>query len=163
MHEQHPQNLPWLDRLTAHIPGYGGYQVRGQRRAAERALRDAIAARLDRLKAHIDESIRSCVDRGALTEINALERLQRHMGRLSERIRAAGSGTDDFYSKEELSADKANPIYAIDLVLFEKADAVALVFDGFDSSHDGLAHVEECLNDIEKSLDERASLIQGIR
>jgi hypothetical protein len=163
MHEQQPQNLPWLDRLTTHIPGYGGYQVRGQRRAAERALRDAIAARLDRLKAHIDESIRQCVDRGALTEISALEGLQRHMGRLAERIRAAGSGTDHFYSTEELSADKANPIYAIDLALFEKADVVARVFDGADTTHDRLAHVKECLNDIGKTLDERAMLIQGIR
>lgn len=163
MHEQHPQNLPWLDRLTAHIPGYGGYQVRGQRRAADHALRDAVASRLDRLKSHVDDSIRSCVDRGALTEINALERLQRHMARVADRVRSAGSGTDDFYSTDELSADKANPLYAIDLALFEKADTVARLFDGFDGSHDGLARVEECLNDIEKTLDERASLMHGIR
>jgi hypothetical protein len=163
MHEQHPQNLPLLDRLTTHIPGYGGYQVRGQRRAAERALRDAVASRLDRLKVHIDESIRACVDRNALTEINALERIQRHIGRLAERVRAAGSGTDDFYSTAELNTDKANPIYAIDLTLFEQADNVARVFDQIDPAHDRLAHVEECLNDFEKTLDERALLIQGIR
>lgn len=163
MHEHHPHNLPLLDRLTAHIPGYGGYQVRGHRRAAERALRDAVASRLDRLKTNIDGAIRSCIDRNALTEINALERIQRHLGRLAERTRAAGSGTDDFYTTEELSAQKANPIYAIDLDLFEQADEVSRVFEREDPEHNRLAHVEECLNTFERKLDERASLIQGIR
>jgi hypothetical protein len=76
MHEQTPRNLPWLDRLAVHIPGYGGYLERGNRRAADRALRDAIAHRLGTARANLEKAVRACLERdalGILPEIQGLE------------------------------------------------------------------------------------------
>src|SRR4051794_5902984 len=102
MHENTPPNLPWLDRLAMSIPGYGGYLQRAQRRSADPALRDAIAPTPWAAHRQIELATRQCVDRNALSEIGALERVGRHLDRVMDRVRSAGSGDDSFYRADEL-------------------------------------------------------------
>jgi hypothetical protein len=162
MHEHPHRNLPWLDRLTIAIPGYGGYQERANRRAADRALRDAIATRLGGVRVGLERLIHACVDRGALTEVSALERVERHLDRLIQRVRSAGSGTDAFYGAGALDSTKADALHAQDLALYEHALDLARRLVLPDTSHDFLAHVEADLAAFEQKLDERALFLQGI-
>jgi hypothetical protein len=162
MHEQTPKNLPWLDRLAAYVPGYGGYLTRANRRAADRALRDAIAGRLATFRSTLEEAIRQCVDKGALTEINALERLRTRLDHVADRLRSAGSGTDSFYSAGDLDSAKAESLHGKDMALFERADALARHFDRPDFDHDRLASLRADLDEFEHKLDERALSLQGI-
>jgi hypothetical protein len=162
MHERHHRNLPWLDRLTIAIPGYGGYQDRADRRAADRALRDAIAARLGGVRVGLERLIHACVDRGALTEVNSLERVERHPDHLIQRVRSAGSGTDAFYGAGTLDSSKVDTLHALDLALYERALDLARQLVLPDTSHDFLAHVEADLAAFEEKLDERALFLQGI-
>lgn len=194
MHEQRPRNLPWLDRLAVHIPGYGGYLDRGNRRAADRALRDAIAKRLGEVRTRLEKAIRTCIERDQLgivpemqaleqegtpplkeinaqarerhqllTEASALERVERHLDRVIERVRSAGSGTDSFYTTPHIDEQKADSLHAFDLDLFERAEALVGLFDAPNAEHNFLASLESELSDFEKKLDERALLLQGIR
>jgi hypothetical protein len=162
MHEHHHRNLPWLDRLTIAIPGYGGYQERANRRAADRALRDAIATRLGSVRVGLERLIHACVDRGALTEVNSLERVERHLDRLIQRVRSAGSGTDAFYEAATLDKSKVDTLHALDHILYERALDLARRLVLPDTSHDFLAHVEADLAAFEQQLDERALMLQGI-
>jgi hypothetical protein len=163
MHDQQPRNLPWLDRLTAHLPGYGGYQDRANRRAADQALRDAIAGRLTDFKRQAERAMKECIQREALTECNALERMLQHAERLARRLHSAGSGTDAFYGAGHLPAEKADPLHAVDLALFERADALSKRFEEPDVDHNRLAVIEADLEEFERKLDERALMLQGIR
>jgi hypothetical protein len=162
-HQQTPKNLPWLDRLTVRIPGYGGYLDRANRRADDRMLREAVARRLAEGRARIDEAIRQCVDRGALSEINALERIQKHVDRVVERLRAAGSGTDEFWQAGHFEVGKADPLQALDLTLFDRADAFIADFDAPDLDHNRLVKLEADLLEFDRKLDERALTLQKIR
>jgi hypothetical protein len=162
MHDQKPRNLPWLDRLTAYIPGYGGYQDRANRRAADQALRDAIAARLGSFRSEVERAMRECINREALTELNALERIQRHVDRIASRLHSAGSGTDAFYRAADLAADKADSLHAVDLALFDRADGLSKRFEEPDTHHNRLALIEKDLDEFERKLDERALMLQGI-
>lgn len=159
--EQHPSDLPWLDRLAIRIPGYGGYARRANRRSADQALRDAIAHRLAGLRTNLEEAIRQCLDRGALTEIGALERVAAHLDRVAARVHSAGSGTDAFYGADDLDASKSDPLHALDLALFDRADALAARFHA--PGPDLLAQTEADLEAFEEKLDERTLLLQGIR
>jgi hypothetical protein len=194
MNERTPRNLPWLEQLAIHIPGYGGYLDRGNRRAADRALRDTVAQRLGVARGKVQELIRTCLTRDrsgpssnltgleqmradlagqadsvealrrqSLSEVGALERVERHMDRVAERLRAAGSGTDDFYSAANLKPSEADALHAFDMALFERAQAIVDRFDAPNVNHDFLADLEADLNQFEKKLDERVMLLQGIR
>ncbi|HEV3122317.1 MAG TPA: hypothetical protein VGY53_10455 [Isosphaeraceae bacterium] len=194
MNEHTPRNLPWLEQLAIHIPGYGSYLDRGNRRAADRALRDTIAQRLGLARDKIQELIRSYMSRDPsgpsgslkgmepletnlagmmdpaeamhrqkLSEVGVLERIERHIDRAAQRLRAAGSGTDNFYSAPDLQASEADTLHAFDLALFERALAILDRFDAPDVNHDFLAELEADIYQFEKKLDERALLLQGIR
>ena len=163
MHEQTPRNLPWLDRLAAKLPGYGGYAKRAERRKADQVLRDAVADKLNGLKRRLEEAVRQCIDRGALTEINALERAEKHIERIVNRLHSAGSGSNDFYAADDLNPNKTDALYALDLALFDRADELERLFDAPDEHHDRMARIEAALNDFEAKLDERARLLLGIR
>jgi hypothetical protein len=163
MHEQKPRNLPWLDRLTAVIPGYGGYQTRANRRAADRALRDAIATRLTGFKTKVEQAVQDCIRHGALTEIAALERVLNRLDRIIGRVRSAGSGTDEFYSASDLESAKADPLHAADVALFDRAVELQQHFELPDFHHDRLPRIDSELDELERKLDERALLLQGIR
>jgi hypothetical protein len=163
MPEQTPRTLPWLERLALYIPGYGGYLDRGNRRSADKALRDAIAGKLGGLRKGIEGAIRACIDRGALSEINALERSRQQVDRIASRLQSAGSGTDDFYGAGALDAAKADPLHALDHQLYTRSEDLAAWFDRKDDSPDLLANLEAGLDEFEKKLDERALLLQGIR
>jgi hypothetical protein len=194
MNERTPRNLPWLEQMAIHIPGYGGYLDRGNRRAADRALRDAIAQRLDVARSKLQGLIRSSLNRDRsgssaslkgseqlgtnfageldpaealhrqrLSEVATLERIERHLDRVAQRLRAAGSGTDDFYSAGNLKPSEADTLHAFDMALFERAQEIVDRFDAPDLHHDFLADLETDINQFEKKLDERAMLLQGIR
>jgi hypothetical protein len=180
--------------MAIHIPGFGGYLDRGNRRAADRALRDAVAQRLGVARARVQRLIQATLTRApvppstalgglqhmgthpesvgdvleaqkryALSEVSALERLDRHIDRVAERLRAAGSGTDAFYHAENLKPAEADALHAFDLALLDRAQALLERFDAPDLKHDFLADLEDDLNQFEKKLDERAMLLQGIR
>lgn len=162
MERPHPSDLPWLDRLAIHIPGYGGYIDRGHRRSADQVLRDVVAQRLQSARSHIELAIRQCVDRGAVTHIEGLDRIARHLDRVADRVRSAGSGTDRFYAVGDLPPDKADPIHHADLRLFELADALSHQFNDPDPDHDRLAHFEKGLTELEHHLDQRAMMLQNV-
>jgi hypothetical protein len=167
MHGQTPRNLPWLEQLALHIPGYGGYLDRGNRRAADRVLRDAIARRLTDASKKIEHAIRGFTEdpqrRTLPSEVNSLERVRSHIERIAARLKSAGSGTDAFYSSSNLDAPKADNLHAIDLALFERAEAIVQRFDTPDPQHDFLPNLERDLNEFEQKLDERANLLLGIK
>ena len=161
MRETTPRPVPWLERLALYIPGYGGYLERGNRRAADRALRDAVAGRLSGARGRIEAMTRQALDRSALHEIGPLERLGDHLDRVADRVRAAGSGTDAFYGASGLDSAKADTLHAADLALFELADGFVRRFD--EPAEDRLARLEQDLEGIEARLEQRSSLLQGIR
>jgi hypothetical protein len=162
-HQQTQKKLSLLDRLAAWVPGYGGYLDRGNRRADDRMLREAVGKRLGVGRAKIEEAIRQCVDRGALTEITGLERLLKHLDRVVERVRSAGSGNDSFWQAGHFEVGKLDPLVAIDLALFDRADGFIAAFDTPDADHNRLARLEGELAEFDSKLDERALTLQNIK
>jgi hypothetical protein len=126
-------------------------------------LREAVARRLGVGRTKIEEAIRQCVDRGALTEISALERLLKHLDRVTERLRAAGSGTDSFWQAGHFEVGKVDPLVSIDLSLFDRADGFINTMDSPDLDHNRLARLEGELAELDRKLDERALTLQHIQ
>lgn len=157
MAQNPPQEKPLIDRIIAWVPGYGGYIGRADRRASDRVLREAVADRLRVAKQGVDKAIEAALNRVAWGEIGPLEKSRKHIDILAERIRAAGSGNDAFWSGHVGDA-KAEPLHAFDLDLFQRADALARRFENAEP----LAGLDADLAALESTVDERARLLQGL-
>jgi hypothetical protein len=193
MHEQTPRNLPWLDRLAVYIPGYGGYLDRGNRRAADRALRDAIARRLADARNRIEQAISACADRNSLGPIGGLEWLgqegPRSQAKLSEEdegrrpmlsevssLERVRSHIDRIAARLQSAGSGTDAFYStrnLDAAKAESLHSADLALfeladslvQRFDTSsgHDFLANLEADLNHFEQKLDERTNLLLGIK
>lgn len=144
-----------IDKIAAWVPGYGGYLGRADRRAADKLLRDAVADRLRAARGDLDAAIKEAVDRGALDEIDKLERARQRLDRLADRIRSAGSGHDGFW-KGPVDEPKANTLQAFDLALYERADQIA------NTVRPPGAGLDADLDALERDADRRARLLQGL-
>lgn len=162
MSDLHPSNLSWLDRLTARVPGYSGYESHDHRRSAALALRDALTRRLSALKRQLEGAVADCRRREALRELPALERIEAHVDRVVERVQRVGAGVDSFYGAPDLHADRVDPVYAIDHAALDTAERLVHHFDPTNPSHDRLAAIEAGLKALEHTLDERAMLMRAV-
>jgi hypothetical protein len=163
----HPYHtLPWLGRLTIRVPGYEDSLKRGDRRAADRALRQAVIHRLKAMQARVQDAIRECTTREttaqASTHVHTLERVMSHLVRVIERIQSSDTRIEASYEESKVGAERANFLHAAHLALFEQAEDMVRHFDAPDLHHDRLAHLEADLREVERRLDEKAAIYRKL-
>jgi hypothetical protein len=159
----HPYySLPWLERLTIQVPGYQDSLRRGDRRSADRVLRQAISQRLQAMRSRLEETIRQCQIREATTHIGSLERVVGHLDRVIERMHASDTRIETSYDEARVGAEQAAFLHAAHLAVFEQAEALVKHFDAPDIHHDRLPHLEADLHELERRLDEKASMYRKL-
>jgi hypothetical protein len=163
----HPYHtLPWLGRLTVQVAGYEDSLKRGDRRAADRALRHAVIHRLKAMRARLQDAIREWTRREttaqATTHVGTLERVMAHLDRVIERIQRADPRIETAYEESKVGAERANFLHAAHLAVFEQAEAMVRHFDAPDIHHDRLAHLEADLQELERRLDEKAAIYRKL-
>jgi hypothetical protein len=159
----HPYySLPWLERLTVRVPGYEDSLKRGDRRSADRALRQAVLQRLQAMHARLEEAKRECQRREADSHIVSLERAIAHLDRVIERIRTSDTRIEASYEEARVGAERANFLHAAHLAVFEQAEALVKHFDAPDLDHDRLPHLEADLQELELRLDEKARIYRKL-
>jgi hypothetical protein len=163
MDAHHPYHtLPWLGRLTVSVAGYEESLKRGDRRAADRTLRMAVLHRLQAMHARLEEAVRQCRAREAMTHIPTLERILSHLDRVIERIRASGTEIEASYEEQQVGPERAGFLHAAHLAIFEQAELLVKHFDEPDFHHDRLAHLEADLQELERRLDEKAQIYRKL-
>ncbi|HWE37880.1 MAG TPA: hypothetical protein VG406_15025 [Isosphaeraceae bacterium] len=151
-----------LERLAAYSISHRDQSPLDHRRAANRALRDAIAGHLGEVGLRLEQAIRACVARGALSEVAALERLRALAERIAQRVRHAGPGSRALAHPK--SPDGApDPIHALDLDLYHRVEVLLRRFDAPDNDHDFLPAIMAELTSMERRLDDRAFLIAAAK
>jgi hypothetical protein len=163
----HPyHSLPWLGRLTVHVAGYEDSLKRGDRRAADRALRHAVIHRLQAMRLRLQEAIGECTNREttvqATTHVGTLERAIAHLDRVIERIRTSDTRIESSYNESRVGVEKAGFLHAAHLSIFEQSEAMVQHFDAPDFHHDRLPHLQADLQELERLLDAKAAIYRKL-
>jgi hypothetical protein len=160
---QHPYHtLPWLGRLTVHVAGYEESLKRGDRRSADRTLRLAVIHRLQAMRSRLEDAVRQVVSREATTHIGSLERAIAHLDRVIERLHRSDSRIEASYEEAKIGSERAGFLHAAHLAIFEQAEALVRHFDEPDIHHDRLPHLEADLLELERRLDEKATIYRKL-
>lgn len=107
-----------IEELMRKIPGYTGYAEREERRAADKELREAIAAAF---QSQVDRLVRvqeRLLARGDFATLEQLDKARARLQHLAERIRTASYGYTGFFDRtRHFELPELDRLYTFDLEL----------------------------------------------
>ena len=108
-----------LERLTARIPGFAGFQDRELRRDVDKLQREHLAEELRRIKGKARELARSYTDAGQIGLLDRFARLERGLDRLGQSVRFADYGASGLFDPVKIGEPELVRLYEFDLALLD--------------------------------------------
>ncbi len=155
-----------FQKLAESIPGFDGYREEEIRRTADKLVREHLVKLLDATRGKLEKMMR---DSGTsnLDLTSKLDRIQRRMTALRDRVDHAGYGYSGFFDAVKIEDEELDRMYDYDMSLMNNiADmdaAVAALQEAeaadFDAS---LAQLEAQMDYFEQMLDDRSEVIRSV-
>jgi hypothetical protein len=108
-----------LERITAKIPGFRGFQDRELRRDVDKLEREHLAAEIGRLKGALRDRARAYTDAGRIGSLTGFDRLDRQMDGLSQAIRFSDYGATGLFDPVKIGEPELTRIYEFDLSVLQ--------------------------------------------
>lgn len=124
-----------LERLLEIVPGYEGYRDMQARRAADRVLREHMAARLRQRIDRMAQIERKLLDQdGGLAFMSATSSAKTKLQTYHDRVSAAAPGYSGFFAAVKIDADALELLHGFDELQTVYADRFASALDEFEAA-----------------------------
>ena len=160
-----------MQRLMAHLPGFHGYQESTDRRAADRLIREHVAAGLrTQLNALVSAQKSVLSGSGGLAYMGKLHEVQSQLQVFIDRVNTAMPGYAGFYDAIKIHPDDLQKLYAFDAALVEYVDRFKSAIETLQtaaSSNEGLdaaiTALQSLVGEANTTFNQRESAITGIK
>lgn len=126
-----------LEALIARIPGFRGYINKGDRRQADRMLRDYVADELTKRLNRMMAIELSLVDAGNLTYMTRTGRIRQRLQTFRDRVQGATPGYSGFGEAIKVDEEALGRIYSFDEALIRYADQLDSALQDFSTAANG--------------------------
>lgn len=114
-----------IEQLKNLIPGYKGYSEHEDRRAADKELRDAVAAAFESQSDRLARAQERVLSHGDFDSLEVMDKARARLQHLAERIRHATYGYSGFFDRtKRYGLPELDRLYAFDLQLANGVDKV---------------------------------------
>ena len=159
-----------LKRLASRIPGYGGYMEKDMRRDADKLLRDYIARLIEEQRKRLSEAQSDLLELpGGLDLMDDVERLQKKMQLLSDRLRTAVYGYAGWFDAVTIREKELDALYNFDAALLGGVDQIAADVQGLVHAIAGDGEVKPAaaalrvtLTGLNELMDRRKDVLTGV-
>lgn len=158
----------WLEKISAKIPGYGGYIDKENRRDADKRHRETVANRLRAIKAPLTDVMKDLTNGGRLFEVSPIDSALKKLDKIENRVRFATYGYAGFFDAVKIEEAQLEAIYRFDLSLVEQAEAIEAEVANLKAqagTADGLktaaAKVTAAIDAFDRSFDDRYKAINN--
>lgn len=158
-----------LERLIRLVPGLGRYQDREGLREADGRIRALLAKELVGLCRVLEGAQQQLTDVRRLETLPALDRINRRLATLADRIRFASYGFSGVFDLHKIRETELAALHRFDLALLEQIpllhealQQLAVAARGGDDLAERLAATEQAVDRLEVALDERDRLARGL-
>jgi len=128
-------------KLASHIPGFSGYVERQNRRAADKLLRESVAARFEELWTRTSELQTQMVSEGMIALIDDMEQAAIKLRTFADKIKTASYGYAGFFDAVKIKEEELTQLYQYDLAFYDVAEQIGRALDNVEASmgdEDGL-------------------------
>lgn len=152
-----------IESLRAKIPGYEGYAERENRRAADKELRDAVAAAFESQVVRITRLQERLINQGDFATTELLDDVIGRLQHLVSRLRTASYGYTGFFDRTDiLDLAQLDRLYTFDLEMAGGIDAMGSLIQELSEGHN-VAQTAELLlarlDELHRTFDQRAHTI----
>jgi len=133
-------------KLVSYIPGFSGYVERQNRRAADKLLRDSVAARFEELWTRTSELQTTMVSEGMIGLMDEMEQAAIKLRTFADKIKTASYGYSGFFDAVKINETELAQLYQFDLAFYETAN-----------------QIENALTNVEASMGDEEGLKAAIR
>jgi len=154
------------------VPGFRGYQLREQRREADKIVRDYIYRSLELSRDDSTRCLQLLSDNKATELIEPMNRLTAKLDRIAERINHASYGYSGFFDPIKIEESELDQMLTYDTQLMELARKVATVAASFrgeleqnklDNARTMQQDIDGSLAALESAFEQRKSVIEGVK
>jgi len=121
-------------KLVSHIPGFGGYVERQNRRAADKLLRETVARRFDELNKRASNLQTDLVSNGMIAYVDDMERAVIQIRTFGDKISTAAYGASGLFDAVKINEAELAQLYTFDAAFFDLADQIARALDNVEAS-----------------------------
>jgi hypothetical protein len=123
-----------LKKLLAKLPGFKGYFIRTDRRAADKLLRETIAGKYQAQWQRLSAIQRDLVSSGNLDMLDDIEIGAIRLRQFIDRVKTAAYGYAGLFDAVKVKEEELEKVYQYDLTLLEMADEVTGAIDNLEVS-----------------------------
>ncbi len=156
-----------FQKLLAKIPGFKGYIERGNRRSADKLLRENLASRFEELWQRISALQTDILGQGGIEYMDEIEGAAIKLRQFIDRIKTAAYGYAGLFDAIKVNVEELEQVYQYDLALVISVDEVGRAIDNVEASvgSDGLPAAIRNLKSISQScvdaFNKRSEVILG--
>ena len=121
-------------KLASYIPGFSGYVERQNRRAADKLLRESVAARFEELWRRTSELQTQMVSEGMIALMDDMEQAAIKLRTFADKIKTASYGYAGFFDAVKIKEAELTQLYQFDLAFFDVAEQISRALDNVEAS-----------------------------
>ncbi len=121
-------------KLASKIPGFQGYIERSNRRAADKLLRENVAARFEELWQRVSALQVDFISQGEILYVDDLEKAAIKLRTFIDKVRRASYGYAGFFDAVKVNEEELARVYEYDNAMFELFDEVGRAIDNIEAS-----------------------------
>ncbi len=121
-------------KLASYIPGFSGYIERQNRRAADKLLRETVAARFEEQWKRASELQTDMVNEGLIAYLDDMERAAIQMRTFIDKIRTASYGYSGLFDVVKINEEELTQLYQFDNAFFLAAEEIGRALDNVEAS-----------------------------
>ena len=121
-------------QLASHIPGFGGYINRQNRRDADKLLRDTVARRFEEQWKRASQLQNDMVSSGMIEYVDDMEKASIQLRTFIDKISTAPRGYSGLFDAVKINEKELEAIYQYDAAFFDLAEQVGRALDHVEAS-----------------------------
>jgi hypothetical protein len=121
-------------KLASHIPGFGGYVDRQNRRDADKLLRDTVARRFEEQWQRASQLQSDMVSNGMIAYVDDMEKAAIKLRTFIDKLTTAPRGYSGLFDAVKINEKELESIYQFDYAFFDLGEQVGRALDNVEAS-----------------------------
>lgn len=121
-------------KLASHIPGFGGYIERENRRDADKLLRETVARRFEEQWKRVSQLQTDLVSNGMIAYVDDVEKAALKLRTFIDKLNTAPRGYSGLFDAVKINEKELESIYQFDAAFFDLAEQVGRAVDNLEQT-----------------------------